>query len=41
MKANCKFQANKILSRRFEVSHYDSGVNNDEKEGDNRTKQDV
>ena len=41
VKANWKFQANKILSRGCEVLHYDSGVDNDEKEGDRRTKQDV
>ena len=39
--ANWNFQANKILFRGCEVSHYDSGVDNDEKEGDRRTKQDV
>ena len=39
--ANWIFQANKILSRGCEVLHYDSGVDNDEKEGDRRTKQDV
>ena len=41
MKTNWKFQANKILSRGCEVSHYDSGVDNDEKEGGRRTKQDI
>ena len=41
LKAKWKFQANKILSRGCEVLHYDSGVDNDEKEGDRRTKQDL
>ena len=41
VKAKWKFQANKVLSRGCEGSHYDSGVDNDEKEGDMRTKRDV
>ena len=41
VKPNWKFQASKILSRGCEVSHYDSIVDNDEQEGDRRTKQDV
>ena len=41
VKAKWKFQAKKILSRGCVVSHYDFGVDNDEKEGDRRTKQDV
>ena len=41
VKPNWKFQASKILSRGCEVLHYDSGVDNDEKEGDRRTKQDL